>query len=191
MVMMDDVKVNCQSILLEKSSGVFWGFPGIREIWEIRGISGNSGEFREFPGNSGEIRGFPGNPGISGVPGDPPKTPKIRDFRGFSGFRGNSGEIGGFPGPGSPGRQGRIPGGDPGGARIRGPESATLARFLGVFRGAAALLINVFFGQVLVCFLVRRGGARGGGAGGISGKSGILGESGVLGESGIPGGSGE
>ena len=41
-----------------------------------------------------------------------------------------------------------------------GPDSATLARFLGVFRGAGALLINVFFGQVLVCFFVR-GSVRG------------------------------
>ena len=36
-----------------------------------------------------------------------------------------------------------------------GAGSATLARILGVFRGAAGLLINVFFGQVLVCFFVR------------------------------------
>ena len=44
-------------------------------------------------------------------------------------------------------------GGGPGG--VPGPGSATLARFFGVFRGAGGLLINVFFGQVLVCFFVR------------------------------------
>ena len=42
------------------------------------------------------------------------------------------------------------------GTRFRGPESATLATVFWVFWGAAGLLINVFFGQVLVCFLVRR-----------------------------------
>ena len=42
---------------------------------------------------------------------------------------------------------------------ILGPETpdfrvpVTLARILGVFRAAAGLLINVFFGQVLVWFL--------------------------------------
>ena len=59
--------------------------------------------------------------------------------------------------PQKPGKGHRIwNSGVPGGS---GPDpgSATLARFLGVFRGAAALLINVFFGQVLVCFFVRGG----------------------------------
>ena len=42
------------------------------------------------------------------------------------------------------------------GPGFRGPESATLATVFWVFWGAAGLLINVFFGQVLVCFLVRR-----------------------------------
>ena len=51
-----------------------------------------------------------------------------------------------------------------------GAGSATLARILGVFRGAAGLLINVFFGQVLVCFFVRRRGGFSGGAGARAGE---------------------
>ena len=52
---------------------------------------------------------------------------------------------------------------------------------MGVFRGAAALLINVFFGQVLVCFFVR---------GAVRNSGEFRGISGVAGNPGNPGGPG-
>ena len=84
------------------------------------------------------------NPGFSrGIPRIPGKSrifPEIPDFRGGPP---------GSRGPGAP--KSRISGSR--GPRKPGfPGSAALAGILGVFRGAAALLINVFFGQVLVCF---------------------------------------
>ena len=54
----------------------------------------------------------------------------------------------------------------------------------GGFRGAAALLINVFFGQVLVCFFARGGVAD---FGGFRGNPGIPGNPGNLGIPGNPG----
>ena len=139
-----------------------------------------SPDFPEFPGNSraGVPRGVPG-----GVPGGP------RGPRG--GFRG---------GPRKPGFWAKIAPAGPLGCR-RGPKRAflggfwgarnrgspggpgggfpaTLARILGDFRGAAGLLINVFFGQVLVCFFVRGGVANFGefwGIPGFPGNPGIWG----------------
>ena len=125
--------MNYPSILLEKSSGVFWRFPEVREIWEFREFPGKSWGFPGNPGFPGNFREIPGNPGISGVPGTPPKSGILGDFPGKSGISGKSGSRGVPGGPGFPGGQGGILGGIPGGARIRGPESATLARFLGVF----------------------------------------------------------
>ena len=149
-------------------------------------------------GISGPGARNPGFPGSRGGPGAPRGNSRgisreIRDF--WGGPRGAPGGPRGAPGgPGGPGgAQGALgaprppqglgePLGDPGiRGGSRGPGSATLARFLGVFRGAAALLINVFFGQVLVCFFVRRGGGVFGARGRVWGNSGDSGNSGILG----------
>ena len=181
------------SILLEISAGEIPGFlarsrfPG--EIWgpgpgpggargisrgNFRGISGKSG-ISGPPGPPPEIRDFgpPGPPGAPGPPRDPPGGPPGR----VGPSRGGGPKWpfwGVWDPPGDP--PGTPPGPDPG--------PATLARILGVFRGAAGLLINVFFGQVLVCFFVRgavrKSGARvcGNPARGFPrcGKSGMLSE---------------
>ena len=101
-----------------------------------------------FPGISGEIRG----PGAPGGPGGP-KSVILGLRRPRGGPRGVPGGSGGGPDPGS---------------GICNP-----CPVFGGFRGAAALLINVFFGQVLVCFSVRGGVAR---VWRIWAKSGVFGE---------------
>ena len=104
---------------LEKSSGVFWRFPGgpgksgnsgnsrgnpgdFREIRDFRGISGKFREIRGFRGS----RGPPQNPGFWGI------------FRENPGFRGNPGKSGDFRALASRGARGDPWGGIPG-----GPES--------------------------------------------------------------------
>ena len=124
--------------------GQIWGGPGIRDFRGFPGISGKSGK-------SGDFRGGPG-------------PPEIRDFRGFPGNPGGPGPLFGqgaqmgvrSPLGGDPGIWDRSRGGPDPGSGICNP-----CPVFGGFRGAAALLINVFFGQVLVCFSVRGGVARG------------------------------
>ena len=166
------------SIYLENSRG-FWRFSG---IW---GILGENPGFWGIWAKSGSR--------TPGTPRDPPRTPDFPGFPPNSGISGPPGTPPGTPPGDPPGPPGDPPGDPPGsprprargtqirdlGARIRGPESATLAPILGVFRGAAALLINVFFGQVLVCFLCAARCGNSGPRGGFSGGSRNPGSGGV------------
>ena len=125
-------------------------------------------------GISEGISGIP--PGsVPGPPGDPPRDPGPPRDPENPGFSPKFPDFGppGDPPPGGPktrilaprrqiwapgpalhwGRAGRMSR-DPG---FPGSGVCSPCRDFGGFRGAAALLINVFFGQVLVCFLVRGG----------------------------------
>ena len=122
------------------------------------------------PGAPARPRAGPKMP-LFGPPGDPPRKPPFSGIR-DPGF-GPQTPPGVRPrkvGPGSPpprpprrGQKGPFwpPSQDPLlgpllDPQIPAPESATLARIWGPKRGAAGLLINVFFGSVLVCFFCAR-----------------------------------
>jgi len=120
------------------------GFPG---------IPGNSGEFRGFRGVFGGFGGFWGIPGFRGISGRNLPESGIRGTRGLRILRlGRRGLWGVWDGPRFPGNRG-VSGDFGQNPQILGCGICNPCPVLGGFRGAAALLINVFFGQVLVCFL--------------------------------------
>ena len=148
-------------------------------FWAKKGHFGTPGPGVQNPGfRAQNPRISARNPGFPGISGGVPRGPQNGHFRG-SGAQ-NLGS-GGLPGTlkarirasGDP-EGGQIRGfwgQNPGGAQIPGSGICNPCPVFGGFRGAAALLINVFFGQVLVCFLraaVWRGN------GGFRGKSGVF-----------------
>ena len=162
-------------MLLEKSAGEILGFSarsrsggpdlGSREgTWGIPGgipgkFPGKIPDFRDPPLGPppGALPGGSRDPPLGTPPGTPPRTPKRALFGGLPGPRGAPGagkcpylppQKGPFLGPQEGG-----PGGGPGGP-FWGPRACNPCPGFWPFWGAAGLLINVFFGQVLVCFFV-------------------------------------